>query len=42
MASVEYDKSKVRYVDIDDRHYWKAEYDDMSYPQTIACNFGDE
>ena len=25
-----------------DRHYWKAEYDDMSSSQTIACNFGDE
>ena len=42
MASVEYDKSKVRYVDIDDRHYWKAEYDDMTAHQTIACDFGDE
>ena len=41
-ASVEYDESKVKYTDIDDRHYWKAEYDDMSSSQTIACNFGDE
>lgn len=29
----------VTYREIDDRHYWKAEYDDEEDHQTLACSF---
>ena len=29
----------IVYRNIDDKHYWKAEYDDMENHQTLACKF---
>ena len=29
----------IVYRNIDDRHYWKAEYDDTENHQTLACKF---
>ncbi|MBQ8175456.1 MAG: hypothetical protein IJ035_00275 [Oscillospiraceae bacterium] len=29
----------IVYRNIDDRHYWKAEYDDIENHQTLACNY---
>lgn len=29
----------IQYRDVDDPHYWKAEYDDARNHQTIACDF---
>ena len=29
----------ILYRDVDDPHYWKAEYDDDRNHQTIACGF---
>ena len=29
----------IVYRNIDDRHYWKAEYDDIENHQTLACKF---
>ena len=34
-----YDLENVIYKDINDRHYWKAEYYDTVYNQTIVCPF---
>lgn len=39
-------KTKIRkdikgviYTEVNDKHYWKAEYNDVINHQTIACNF---
>ena len=29
----------ITYIEINDRHYWKAEYTDEKNHQTLACNF---
>ena len=29
----------VKYTEINDPHYWKAEYTDLKNKQTIACSF---
>lgn len=29
----------IKYVDINDRHYWKSEYVDATNKQTLACGF---
>ena len=34
----QYDLSGIIYREINDPHYWKAEYDDDINHQTIACN----
>ena len=34
----QYNISGIRFREIDDHHYWKAEYDDDLNHQTIACN----
>lgn len=31
--------NEIIYREINDRHYWKAEYTDEKNHQTIACNF---
>ena len=36
----QYDISGICYREINDPHYWKAEYDDDINHQTIACNYG--
>lgn len=36
----QYDLPGICYREIDDLHYWKAEYDDDIHHQTIACNRG--
>lgn len=33
------DLAGIVYRNIDDRHYWKAEYDDAENHQTLACKF---
>ena len=35
----QYDVSGICYREINDPHYWKAEYDDDINHQTIACNY---
>ncbi len=35
----QYDISGICYREINDPHYWKAEYDDDINHQTIACNY---
>ncbi|MDD6991398.1 MAG: hypothetical protein PUI48_06190 [Oscillospiraceae bacterium] len=34
------DLEGVVFSNIDDPHYWKAEYNDIFNFQTLACNFG--
>ena len=29
----------ITYIEINDKHYWKAEYTDEKNHQTLACNF---
>ena len=29
----------ITYVEINDKHYWKAEYTDKKNHQTLVCNF---
>lgn len=31
--------NEIIYKEINDRHYWKAEYTDEKNHQTLACNF---
>ena len=33
------DTKNTKYIEIDDPHYWKAEYTDIQNKQTIACPF---
>jgi len=35
-----YKIENVDYRDVDDRHYWKAEYIDKSTNHLLACRFG--
>lgn len=35
----QYDVPGICYREINDPHYWKAEYDDDIHHQTIACNY---
>ena len=39
ICSVRYDAEGVTYREINDPHYWKAEYDDEENHQTLACRF---
>lgn len=34
-----YDIPGIIFREIEDRHYWRAEYDDDENNQTIACNY---
>ena len=36
---IQIDLKEIIYTEINDRHYWKAEYTDEKNHQTIACNF---
>lgn len=38
-AEIKNDLESVVYRNINDRHYWKAEYNDKVNNQTIACPF---
>ena len=38
-AEIKHDLENVVYRNINDRHYWKAEYYDTDHNQTIACSF---
>lgn len=40
LTPVREDTDDIKYMEINDYHYWKAEYDDFKNNQTIACNFG--
>ena len=31
--------NNIKYIEINDPHYWKAEYTDIKNKQTIACSF---
>ncbi|TXJ48112.1 hypothetical protein [Brachyspira pilosicoli] len=31
--------NNIKYIEINDPHYWKAEYTDIKNKQTIACPF---
>lgn len=31
--------NNIKYMEINDPHYWKAEYTDIKNKQTIACSF---
>ena len=31
--------NNIKYIEINDPHYWKAEYTDIKNKQTIACTF---
>ena len=31
--------NNIKYIEINDPHYWKAEYTDIKNKQTIACHF---
>ncbi|MBW5398731.1 hypothetical protein E6A47_01535 [Brachyspira pilosicoli] len=33
------DTENTKYIEINDPHYWKAEYTDIKNKQTIACSF---
>ncbi|MEI0489090.1 hypothetical protein [Brachyspira pulli] len=33
------DTKNTKYIEINDPHYWKAEYTDIQNKQTIACPF---
>lgn len=33
------DTKKIKYIEINDPHYWKAQYTDIKNKQTIACPF---
>ena len=33
------DTKNTKYIEINDPHYWKAEYTDIKNKQTIACPF---
>lgn len=33
------DTENIKYLEINDPHYWKAEYTDLKNKQTIACPF---
>ena len=35
---IKYTKN-TKYIEINDPHYWKAEYTDIKNKQTIACSF---
>ena len=38
-AEIKHDLENVVYRNINDRHYWKAEYNDTVNNQTIVCPF---
>lgn len=38
-TAIRTDLAGIVYRNIDDRHYWKAEYDDTENRQTLACKF---
>ena len=39
LSPIRRDAKNIKYVEINDYHYWKAEYDDLENNQTIACLF---
>ena len=38
-TKIRHDLENILYRDVNDRHYWKAEYYDTDHNQTIACSF---
>jgi hypothetical protein len=34
-----YEISNLEYLNLNDPHYWKEEYTDLKYKQTLACRF---
>ena len=38
-TKISHDLENILYRDVNDRHYWKAEYTDEKNHQTLACNF---
>jgi len=38
-AKIQYNLKGITYIEINDRHYWKAQYTDEENRETIACKF---
>ncbi len=40
LTAIRKDSEQIKYNELNDPHYWKADYMDSKNDQTLACKFG--